>query len=44
MFVFIRPVILQDDKFRDLQYISEQDARKACVSRDYPVSRPTWMR
>jgi len=44
MFVFIRPIILQDDKFRDLRYISEPDARSACVSPDYPTAQPIWIR
>jgi general secretion pathway protein D len=44
MFIFIRPVILQEDKFKDLRYISEEDARAACLPPDYPESRPVWMR
>ncbi len=44
MFIFLRPVILQEDKFKDLRYISERDARKACMSPDYPRTRPIWMR
>ncbi|MHB8974222.1 MAG: secretin N-terminal domain-containing protein [Pirellulaceae bacterium] len=44
MFVFLRPVILQDDKFKDLRYISESDARSACLPPDYPAARPIWMR
>lgn len=44
MFVFLRPVILQDDKFKDLKYISENDVRRACLPGDYPEIRPIWMR
>lgn len=44
MFIFIRPVILQEDKFKDLRYISEQDAQAACLCADSPPSRPVWMR
>ncbi len=44
MFVFLRPVILQEDKFKDLRYISEEDARRACLPPDYPEARPIWMR
>lgn len=40
IFVFIKPTILRDDKFRDLQYISEIDRRKACLPNDAPSSRP----
>ena len=43
MFVFIRPIILQDDKFRDLRYVSE-NAPNACLPADYPATRPVWMR
>ena len=28
-FVFLRPVILRDDEFRDLRYLSEEDAAAA---------------
>lgn len=44
MFIFIRPVILQEDRFKDLRYVSERDARAACIRPDYPESRPVWMR
>jgi type II secretory pathway component GspD/PulD (secretin) len=44
MFIFIRPIILQDDKFRDLRYVSEESVRNACVPRDYPTAHPVWMR
>ena len=39
-FVFIRPVILRDDKFRDLKYFSQRDAELAMIPGDYPVSEP----
>jgi type II secretory pathway component GspD/PulD (secretin) len=40
LFVFIRPVILRDDKFADLKFLSEEDARQAGVPSDLPVSEP----
>ena len=44
LFVFIRPVILRDDKFEDLKYVSEQKAREVGLSGDYPPSEPVPMR
>ena len=44
MFVFIRPIILQDDKFRDLRYLSEGNVHNAGVSPDFPASGPIWMK
>jgi general secretion pathway protein D len=44
MFIFIRPVILQEDKFKDLRYISEKDAQNAQLPRDYPQPQPAWIR
>lgn len=40
LFVFIRPVILRDDKFADLKFLSEQDRRKAAIPSDLPYSEP----
>ena len=37
LFIFIRPVVLRDLAFRDLQYLSREDVQKAkLASRDYP--------
>lgn len=44
LFVFIRPVILRDDKFADLKFLSEQDVRAAEVPPDLPASEPMTMR
>ena len=44
MFVFIRPVILRDDKFRDLKFLSDREASSAGVEAKYPDSRPVWIR
>ena len=43
MFVFLRPIILRDDKFRDLKFVSERDVRKASLRPHFPASRPIWM-
>lgn len=44
LFVFIRPVILRDDKFEDLKFISGKTAKAAELPGDYPVSHPVPMR
>ena len=40
LFVFLRPVILRDDKFRDLQYLSDKALNCAGCKKNYPVSSP----
>lgn len=40
LFVFIRPVILRDDRFQDLKYLSERDVKVAGVATDDLVSEP----
>ena len=44
LFVFIRPVILRDDKFEDLKFLSAEDVRQAGVPADFPTSEPLMMR
>ena len=44
MFVFLRPVILRDDKFRDLKYLSEENVRKSGSKPDLPVSESILIR
>ena len=44
LFVFIRPVILRDDKFEDLKYLSEQGVHAAGIAGDFPPSEPIPMR
>ena len=44
LFVFLRPVILQDDKFRDLKYISDQEMRDACLPGEFPGTEPMTIR
>lgn len=43
MFIFIRPIILREDKFRDLKFLSGRDARKARLRPGYPQSEPIWI-
>ncbi len=43
LFVFLRPVIVDDDKFRDLLYLSKVDARRAGDGHNYPASSPLLM-
>jgi type II secretory pathway component GspD/PulD (secretin) len=40
LFVFIRAVILRDDKFKDLKALSTEAARKAGLTGDFPTSEP----
>lgn len=40
LFVFLKPVILREDKFRDLKYFSGVDQHKSKVGADYPSTRP----
>ena len=44
LFVFIRPVILRDDQFRDLKYYSGRDAAAAKLDADLPQSEPLLVR
>ena len=39
-FLFIRPRILRDSRFRDLRYLSDIDAQDAEIEGDFPESRP----
>jgi general secretion pathway protein D len=40
LFVFIRPVILRDDRFGDLKFLSERAMKDVGVSGQYPKSSP----
>ena len=44
LFVFIRPVILRDDQFDDLKYISGRALKQAGLDDDFPKSEPIPMR
>lgn len=44
LFVFLRPTILKDDKFRDLKYLSDRDLRCAAEPGNYPESCPLLIR
>lgn len=44
LFVFLRPVILRDDKFRDLKYYSERDTKASRTPGTYPFSEPLSVR
>ncbi|MCP4589429.1 MAG: hypothetical protein GY842_01665 [bacterium] len=45
IFAFIRPVILRDDKFRDLKYYSARALEEAELENpDFPPDQPMWMR
>ncbi len=40
LFVFLRPVILRDDLFEDLKYLSQRQTELAGIPGDYPASEP----
>ena len=44
LFVFIRPIILRDDEFRDLKFLSERDVGRASLPGDFPASEPLAIR
>ncbi len=44
LFVFIKPVILRDDRFEDLKYISEGKRVEMGLPGNYPTSEPLPMR
>jgi general secretion pathway protein D len=44
LFVFIKPVILRDDQFEDLKYLSSKGTQAAGVAGDFPQSAPVPMR
>ena len=44
LFVFIRPVILRDDKFADLMYLSDRAVGAAQRPGDLPASEPIPLR
>jgi general secretion pathway protein D len=43
LFVFIRPVILRDDLFEDLKYLSSRELKAAGLPDNLPASRPLLM-
>ena len=40
LFIFIRPIILRDDKFADLKFLSDHDLKAAEMPGNYPASEP----
>lgn len=44
LFIFLKPVILRDDKFADLKYYSERDLERAVEPGTYPASLPVLLR
>lgn len=44
LFVFLRPVILREDKFEDLKYLSDRDIARACDVPNFPRSMPVLIR
>lgn len=44
LFAFIRPVILRDDQFAHLRFLSDRDMKEAGLSADLPTNEPIWIR
>ena len=44
LYVFLKPVILRDDKFEDLKHLSDVNVRCAGSCPDYPESKPVLVR
>ncbi len=44
LFVFIKPIILRDDQFKDLRFLSDRERREACIPDDFPSSKPVLLR
>ncbi len=44
MFIFLKPTILRDDRFRDLIYLSSEEQEKAFLDSDFPQSCPQLIR
>jgi len=40
LFVFLKPVILREDRFKDLKYLSENDLHAARLPGDFPGNEP----
>ncbi len=40
LFVFLRPIILRDDQFEDLKFLSARDVKAAGVPAGWPTSKP----
>ena len=44
LFVFIRPIVLRDDRFEDLKYLSDRDLKLAEMPPNMPESEPMIMK
>lgn len=44
LFVFLKPVILREDRFKDLKYLSEVELSQSCMPSNFPVSEPLLIR
>jgi type II secretory pathway component GspD/PulD (secretin) len=40
LFIFLRPAILRDDKYRDLRFLSGRDLARSGEPANYPASEP----
>ena len=44
LFVFLRPVIMRDDKFAELKYLSDRDLNRTQLQGNFPPSQPMLIR
>ncbi len=44
LFIFLKPTVLRDDKFRDMIYLSNEEQQKAVIDGEYPRSLPKLIR
>jgi len=44
LFIFLKPVILRDDKFKELKFLSDRDVRHAELPGRFPRSQPVLIR
>jgi general secretion pathway protein D len=44
LFIFLKPVILRDDKFKELKFLSDRDVHHAELPGRFPTSQPVLIR
>ncbi len=44
LFIFLKPIILRDDKFKELKYLSDRDVHHAELPGRFPMSQPVLIR
>lgn len=44
LFIFLKPIILRDDKFKELKFLSDRDVHRADLPGRFPLSQPVLIR